>query len=617
MRALDFAISQALPEDMRRESYDVSKKGIGDLLADVASKHPEKYGDVVKKLADLGRHSSWRLGYSVRPKDVRPVIDVSKRLESMDAELKALRKKNLPPDEFKAARNEIMLAYSDALERETMQAAKDQDNAFALATASGARGNASHLKAILSTPGIFTDTHGRIVPLFVRNSYAQGVRPGELLAGTYGGRLAVTSTKNATAKGGDLLKIMTQATLNYNVVEPDCGVENGIDLDPEDASISGRVLAMPAGDIPAGTVVDKFVRAKIRKLGKPVVLRSAMTCQSEHGLCAKCVGVRPNGKLPKVGSAIGVTASEALLEPVVQGALNVKHNSGMAKGKREFSGLSVITQFLQIPDEFKDRAAVAEADGTVEKIEDAPQGGKYVTVNGVQHFVSTDFAPIVKVGDRVEAGDTLSEGLVNPADIVRLRGLGEGRRYYAERFAKILADSGSKPEPINAEIAARAAVDNYLIEDPDEDSPWNPDDVAREGKFLRTYTPPPDTTVMAPSKAVGRYLQKPALHYTVGTRLTPKMAKRLESVGFKEVAASPTAPWFKPDMERLRTVSHNSDDFLVGMGTSYLSSQLVKNLERSADTDVASNYHYGPRLAFGGDAGAGGFAQNIERTGKF
>jgi hypothetical protein len=240
-----------------------------------------------------------------------------------------------------------------------------------------------------------------------------------------------------------------------------------------------------------------------------------------------------------------------------------------------------------------------------------------VKVGGKEHFILPDFEVQVKLGDRMEAGDTLSEGLVNPSDIVRLRGLGEGRRYYAERFAKILADSGSRPEPINAEIAARAAVDSYVIDDPDEFSPWNPDDMVREGKFLKAYKPPADTVDDAPSKMVGKYLQKPALHYTVGTKLTPKMAKRLESVGFDKVSASSTTPWFKPEMERLRTVAHGSDDWLVSMGTSYLSSQLRDSLESAADTNVAENYHYGPRLAYGVDAGSGDFAKNIQRTGKF
>jgi hypothetical protein len=223
----------------------------------------------------------------------------------------------------------------------------------------------------------------------------------------------------------------------------------------------------------------------------------------------------------------------------------------------------------------------------------------------------------VKVGDNVEAGDQLSEGLVNPSDIVRLRGLGEGRRYYAERLGQILTDSGNPPDKRNVEILARSAVDNYITEDPDEDSPWQPDESVRSADFIRGYTPPKDTADTHISKSVGAYLQKPVLHYSIGTRLTPKMTERLQSVGIENVSTSRTVPWFTPEMKRLRTAAHDSKDWLVSMGTSYLTSQMRDALERGDETNVQENYHFGPRLAYGADAGKGAFGENVETTGKF
>ncbi len=617
MKAADFAISRILPEDLRQTEYDLSKKGIGQIMGQVASRYPEQFAEISKKLGDLGRNAAWMQGYSTRDEDTMPVIDSDKYLGQMDAELDHLRAQKLDPDEFKEQRNEIMMRYNDIIEKATMSAALKSNNSFAKAVASGARGNAAHIKAILSSPGIFTDASGEIIPLFVRNSFSRGVRPAEMLAGTYGSRSAVVSTKKATAKGGDFLKLVTQNTTNYNVTERDCGVSNGLDLTPDDESLSGRVLARDCGDMKAGTVIDRLALAQIRRQKKPVIVRSAMTCQSKHGLCAKCVGVQSDGKFPRIGESIGVTASAAIGEPIVQGALNVKHNSGQAKGKKTFSGFDVISQFVQIPDDFKDRAAVAEVDGTVEKIEEAPQGGNYVFINGQKHLTLPGFAVNVKPGDKVEAGDQLSEGLVSPHDIVRLRGLGEGRRYYAERLSQILTDSGNKPEPRNMEIIARAAVDNYLIDDPDEDDPWNPDDLVRENEFLAHYRAPKDTTEYPLAKSHGRFLQRPVLHYTVGTRITPKMTQRMGDAGVTAVMASSETPRFKPEMKRLRVASHDTKDWMQALGTSYLGSQMRSSLEGGEDTDVRHNYHYGPRLAFGADAGSGGFGEQIERTGMF
>jgi hypothetical protein len=422
---------------------------------------------------------------------------------------------------------------------------------------------------------------------------------------------------NSTAKGGDLLKITTQSALDFNVTTPDCGATNGIAADSNDHDLTGRVLAQAVGNIPAGTVIDRASLAQLRRQNKPLMVRSAMTCRAPHGLCARCVGVKADGHFPNVGESVGVTASAAIFEPIVQNALNVKHQAGAAKGKKAFSGLAYITQFLQIPEEFKDRATVSEIDGTVDKIEEAPQGGTYITVGSERHFALPGFAPTVKVGQRVEAGDVMSDGLVNPADIVRLRGLGEGRKYYAGRLSQMLRDSGQKPDSRNVEIITRAALDNYLIEDPDEDSPWLPDDLVHESEFLARYRPPDDTVDSPVTKAAGKFLQAPTLHYTVGTRLTPSMTRNLETAGVTKVPVSSQQPWFRPEMQRLRVASHSSDDWLASLGTSYLSGQLRSALERGDATDVSENYHFGPRLAFGADAGKGGFGEHIEATGKF
>ncbi len=618
MRAVDFAVSQALPEDMRRENYDLGKNGMAQLMAEVASKHPDQFPIVAQKLGDIGRRAAWLQGYTTTSNDTRQVIDTKKYFAQMDAELTKLRQdKTLTPEEFDEQRGDIMTRYSGIIGKETMAAAMRNRNNFALAVDSGARGNLSHVQAILSTPGVFEDSKGRTIPLFVRNSFGDGVRPAETLAGTYGARTSVVSTKKATAKGGDLLKIMTQSTVNYGVTEKDCGVENGLAMDPAAEHITGRTLARAVDDVPAGTVVDRQLLSKLRRRGKPVMLRSAMTCRAGHGLCAKCVGVQADGKFPNIGDSVGVTAAQAIGEPIVQGALNVKHNAGVAKGKRSFAGLGYISQFLSIPEEFKDRASVSEVSGTVTKVEPAPQGGTFITVDGEKHFVLPGFTPLVKPGQQVEVGEALSEGLINPADVVRLRGLGEGRKYYAERLSQMLRDSGQKPDARNVEILSRAALDNYLIDDPDEDSPWLPDDLVRESELLAGYKPPVDTADTPLPKAGGKYLQKPMLHYTVGTKLTPRMVKSLQDAGVDRVSVSSQTPWFRPEMKRLRVASHDSDDWMASLGTSYLGAQMRTSLERGDETNVAENYHFGPRLAFGADAGAGAFGENIERTGKF
>lgn len=612
MRAIDFALNRILPEDMRQESFDMSKKGMSELMVRLARDHPDSYREVAKKIGDLGRRNAFLRGFTIGPDDTQPVIDTSTYYTRMDAELAALRAQKLPSEKFDEERNKIMQRYSDAIEKDTMQAALKSENAFARSVASGARGNPAHVKAILSTPGIYADAQGNIIPLFVRNSFAAGVRPAETLAGTYGGRAAVISTKVATAKGGDWSKIVNQSTSNYNVTIKDCGANNGLDYDPSDSSLRGRVLARDVAGLKAGDVIDRYALAKIRKQDKPVIARSPITCRAEHGICAKCAGLDADGNFPKVGSSLGITSGQSVGEPIVQSGLNAKHNAGAAKGKKEFSGFDVVSQFTQIPEEFKDKATVAEKDGIVTAIREAPQGGHYVTIDNVAHFVLPGFELMVKPGDAVEAGDQLADGLVNPADIVRLRGLGEGRRYYADRLERILKDSGQPPDRRNVELIARATVDHLRVDDADEGSDFLPDDLVREADFLKRYKPPQDTAPTPLGKLTGLYLQQPVLHYTVGTRITPKMIERMRKVGAEQVLASPTAPPFTPEMQRLRTASHSNRDWMASLSTSYLGKQMVQSAERGDETNVEENYHYAPRLAAGV-----GFGEKIEQTGKF
>ncbi|MFN5249873.1 MAG: hypothetical protein ACK5DE_02400 [Bacteroidota bacterium] len=427
------------------------------------------------------------------------------------------------------------------------------------------------------------------------------------------GLVTSNSTKRATAKGGDLAKQMVQSAASLVVSENDCGAANGIDLESDDKSLRGRVLARDTGKVPAGTILDKNALANIRKQGvEKLIVRSPMTCQAKEGVCARCMGLNALGKFPAKGDAVGITAAQAIGEPITQGALNVKHQGGAAGTDRRYAGFSVINQFVQTPDTFPDKAVLSKIDGQVNSVIEAPQGGYYVTVDNEPHYVAPGYPVTVKVGERVEAGDMMSEGLADPGEVVELRGLGEGRKYYADKLKQLLDDSGMEADRRNTELMARAALDHLQITDVKEDDEYLPDDVVSYSYFSNKYTPPKDTNKYKSDKAVGTYLQSPALHYTIGTKITPKIAKHLKSAGFEEVFASPDSPTFKPHMVRLRAATHHGTDWLASMHTSYLKKQLSESAIRGEESNVESNIHFAPRLAIGTN-----FGENIEQTGKF
>jgi DNA-directed RNA polymerase subunit beta' len=613
MKAIQLLVNSQLPPDLRDYNREFDSKSLGSLMADVARKYPEQYERISKAISDIGRKASYFQGESLTLNDNRPVIDRDKILAEMDNEIEESKRTSIDKDDFDNKKVGIWHKFNDRIQNETSREALARKNNLAYSVMSGARGKPAQLKMMLSTPGLYTDAQDNIIPLFVRTSFAEGLRPAEYLAGTYGARKAVLSTKRATAKGGDLAKQMVQSAANLVVSENDCGAANGIDLDSDDKSLRGRVLARDTGNVPAGTVLDKNALANIRKQGTDkIIVRSAMTCQSKEGVCSRCMGLNALGKFPARGDAVGITAAQAIGEPITQGALNVKHQGGAAGTDRRYAGFSVINQFVQTPDTFPDKAVLSKKDGQVNSVIEAPQGGFYVTVDDDPHYIAPGYPVTVKVGDRVEAGDMMSEGLADPGEVVELRGLGEGRKYYSDKLKQLLDDSGMETDRRNTELMSRAALDHLQITDVKEDDEYLPDDVVSYSYFSNRYTPPKDTARFKTDKSVGSYLQSPALHYTIGTKITPKIAKHLKSSGFDEVFTSADSPTFKPHMVRLRAATHHGTDWLASMHTSYLKKQLSESAIRGEESNIESNIHFAPRLAIGSN-----FGENIEQTGKF
>lgn len=612
MKAIQLLVNRLLPEELRDHNRIYDAKTVGKLLATVAEKYPDRYAEITKAIADIGRKATYLQGETLTLDDMRPTFDRETVFAQMDQEVAQARASAKSDDDFHRQRDTIWTRYSDALEKMTADSALQKNNNLAMSVVSGARGKGAQLKAMIATPGVYNDYRDRLIPVFARNSFAEGLRPAEFLAGTFGARRSVISTKEGTAKGGDLGKQAAQAASHLTITTKDCGTTNGIDLDPSDDSLRGRVLASATAGLPAGTVIDRLALKKLQTVKGKILVRSALTCAAEHGLCARCAGARMHGSLPKIGESVGVQAAQAVSEPITQSSLSAKHTAGQASGRRTYSGLGVITQLVQSPEIFPDKAEVAQEAGRVAKIEPAPQGGHYVQIGESRHYIHPDYPLTVKLGDHVEAGEPLSDGIVDPSDVVRLRGLGSGRRYYAQRLKQVLDDSGLNANLRNTEVLARAAIDHVVVDDAEGVGEFLPDDVVSYNRIAQVYAPPESVRKVSTDTAHGKFLYAPALHYTVGTKLTPKMTARIRAAGINEVHVAEEAPKFTPNMVRLRTASHNNPDWLAQLSTSYLKTNLAASAARGEETDVASNHHWAPRLAVGV-----GFGKDTGVTGKF
>lgn len=277
-----------------------------------------------------------------------------------------------------------------------------------------------------------------------------------------------------------------------------------------------------------------------------------------------------------------------------------KHAGGVAGASKGSSGFALINALTQVPKTFPGGAAHASKDGRVTAIRPAPQGGHFVAVDGVEHHVGTGLDPTVKVGDEVEAGDVLSEGTPNPAEIVRHKGVGEGRRYFVQAFKAAYDGAGIPVHRRNVELIARGLIDHVRMTDETDD--YLPDDVVPYSRLEAAWRPRDGHTVEPPKKARGMYIDRPVLHYTVGTRVTPSVIARLERHGVAGVTVHPDPPPFEPEMVRGMESLSKDPDWVTRMMGAYQQKSLLRGVHRGDESDEAGT-SYVPALARGRDFG--------------
>jgi hypothetical protein len=261
-----------------------------------------------------------------------------------------------------------------------------------------------------------------------------------------------------------------------------------------------------------------------------------------------------------------------------------KHAGGVAGAAKSVSGFAALNAMLQIPKTYKGGASHAQRDGRVTAVRPAPAGGTVVEVEGAAHYVPQGVEVYAKVGDEVEAGDVLSEGLPNPAEFTSHKGVGEGRRYFAQIFRRAMKDAGLSAHRRNLELLARGVINHVRLTD--ELGPWSPDDVVPYDVVEHAWRPRPEARAYAPRSAGGKYLERPVLHYTVGTPLKPSVVKELEHFGVQEVLAHDEPPPWAPEMIRGLDALQTDPDWVTRMLGSGLEKGFLDSVQRGRVSDA-------------------------------
>ncbi len=600
-------VNEALPPEMRDYNRVLTGKELKAVLQQVAREHPERYRDISFKLNQIGQRSAQdQGGFSFGSRHLRRSPVANKIRARLQVSLKKILDDDTLTDEQRQQRIVRVVGKEMGPQIKDILAQADKDkNPLALQVLSGTRGKPMNLTSLLGSDLLYSDHRDEVIPIPVLRSYSEGMSPEEYWAGTYGARRGIIATKFATQEAGFLSKQLNQAGHRLVVVDDDDKknfANRGMIVDTDDEDNEGSLLARDAGPYKRNTPLTPKILKHLKRLGKNrILVRSPLVGGSPSGgIYARDVGIRETGKLPGRGEQVGLQAAQALSEPISQGQLSAKHSGGVAGQEKAVGGFQYINQLIQVPKKMQGGAAHAELDGRVQRIEDAPAGGKYVTINDKQHFVGSGFDLAVKPGQDVEAGDLISSGIPNPALIVQHKGVGEGRRYFVNEFRKAMASSGMRGHRRNIELLARGLINHVKMTDETDDHA--PDDVVPYSTLEHTYKPRSDSNLLGPKKAVGQYLEKPVLHYTIGTKVRPSMLKDLEEFGVKELSVHKNPPPFQPHMVRGMYQLQHDPDWMTQMYGSGLKKSLLNSVARGGKSEERGS-SFVPSLAAGTDFG--------------
>jgi DNA-directed RNA polymerase subunit beta' len=609
-------VNDALPREMRDYTRKLDKKGINNLLQSVAEKYPDEYKEISHRLSTLGHQVAYRTGgFSFGLEDLAVPPETQAIRQELQTKVQQILADPKLDDE---AKNRLLTKSLTARSKEFESSLYDSmlrnKNPLATQVQSGARGSPGNLRSIIGGDLLYEDHHGRPIPVPILRGYAQGMSPVEYWASSFGTRKGVADLKFATQEAGFFGKQLNQIAHRLIVSANDHDVDKpehqfrGLPVDSDDPDNEGALLAQDVGHFKRNTVLTPRMLREMKAKGTDrILIRSPLVGgPPQGGLYARDVGVRDRGGLSPVGDYVGMAAAQALSEPVTQAQISSKHTGGVAGAGASVSGFKYINQLVQVPKTFQEGAAHSTEDGKVGAIWNAPAGGKYLMINGVRHYVHPNHEVKVKVGDTVEAGDVLSDGIPNPAEIVRHKGIGEGRRYFTKAFKDIYSASGIKAHRRNIELVARGLINHVRLTD--ELGDYVADDVVPYDVLEHAYKPRNGHEVLDLRRAVGKYLERPVLHYSIGTKVRPSMLDEMRRFKVNTVVVHDNPPPFEPEMIRgMESLQHDPDWMTRQLGSNLKKSLLTASHRGASSDELGSSFV--PPLARAVDFGRKGLTK--------
>ncbi|GKX68810.1 DNA-directed RNA polymerase subunit beta' [Inconstantimicrobium mannanitabidum] len=350
---------------------------------------------------------------------------------------------------------------------------------------SGARGSKSQIKQLAGMRGLMASPSGKILELPIKASFIEGLDVLEYFISTHGARKGNADTALKTADSGYLTRRLVDVSQDVIVREDDCGTSQGIyveeikegseSIEGLQERITGRYVAEDVihpetGEVLVGkdSYVEPMLAEKVVKAGvKRVKIRSVFTCKSKVGVCAKCYGMdMATASKINIGEAVGIVAAQSIGEPGTQLTMRTFHTGGVA-GADITQGLPRVEELFEARKP-KGLAIITEIAGTVRR-EETKKKRIVIVVgeDGEERDYDIPFGSRIKVndGDVVEAGDEITEGSVNPHDIMAIKGVDGVRKYLLSEVQKVYRLQGVDINDKHLEVVVRQMTRKVKVTD--------------------------------------------------------------------------------------------------------------------------------------------------------
>jgi DNA-directed RNA polymerase subunit beta' len=475
--------NEALPEDFGFLNEVLTKKLLTGLAGNLISKYGSERGvDLLDRIKEIGFKYASLSGISLGMDDIAIPAEKEEILKSAEERVSLIDgqyQEGFLTNEERAER--IIETWSDT--KDSVDAVVPEnlgkENPIRVIIDSGARGSWSQPNQMSGMKGIVVNPKGQSIELPIKTSLKEGHTSLEYFISTHGARKGLVDTALRTAEAGYLTRRLIDVAQDMVIKEDNCRTKQGITINRSDDikeygyNFVERIFARVALEdikvgrkivVKANGIIDSDAAREIAESDtESIDIRSPITCKTLYGICARCYGLDLGKNEPvKMGEAVGIVAAQSIGELGTQLTLQTFHGGGIA-GRDITTGLPRVDELFErrIP---KQKGIISGIEGTVVDIDDSDslrvirirkKGPKGKNEKIVEHSVLRSKEILVKVGDKVNAGDRITSGSLDPQDVFAFRGKAETARYLVNEIQRIYRSEGAVVSDKHMEVILR------------------------------------------------------------------------------------------------------------------------------------------------------------------